>query len=458
MGLRYRLDRSWATSTRYWKRKEPPAQRSWILQKYGRTVVLLNLEVDMSHVLVLSRHTPNLDRRIVHEMNALVDSGRDVTLISVRANLPRGMIDPRVQLVVDEPQTTDGEPWEPLLMRIEKNLPDPLRKVARLVYVRGMLLRNRVHPDPHGVRFFRKHTPQRDYDAIHCHDLDTLPVGLALKRKLAPAAKIIYDSHELFPHQMTDPRFVRYWSRIERNLIDQADAIITINGSIARILAETYGIATPDVIYNSHDSSSTSEAIDRDTFFRRFGADAGGFNVLFQGMLRDTQNLSELVKAFGCLDESYRLLLIGTGPAEATLRQICHRQKIDNVYFGGWIEQEQLMHYTPHADLGIIPYQDHPGLLNVTYCTPNKLFEFIEAQLPICASDLPELRNIVAARGIGDVYDLSISEQIADDIRDCRNRIAAGEFRLASREAARREFSWKAQACKLLEIYERLGI
>ena len=116
------------------------------------------------------------------------------------------------------------------------------------------------------------------------------------------------------------------------------------------------------------------------------------------------------------------------------------------------------MHYTPHADLGIIPYQDQPGLLNTTYCTPNKLFEFIEAQLPICASDLPELKNIVAAHGIGDAYDLSAAEQIADAIRDCRNRIAAGEFPLASREVARREFSWKAQACKLLEIYERLGI
>jgi glycosyltransferase involved in cell wall biosynthesis len=387
-----------------------------------------------------------------------VDAGRDVTLISVRANLPRGMIDPRVQLVVDEPQTTDGEPWEPLLMRIEKNLPDPLRKVARLVYVQCVLLRNRVHPDPHGVQFFRKHTPQRDYNAIHCHDLNTLPVGLALKRKLAPNAKIIYDSHELFPYQMTNHQFVRYWSRIERNYISQTDAIITINESIARIIAETYGIATPDVIYNSHDSSSTGEAIDRDTFLHRFGAEADGFNVLFQGSLGDSQNLSELVKAFGYLDQSYRLLLIGTGPAEATLRQICCRQKLTNVFFGGWIEQEQLMHYTPHADLGIIPYQDQPGLLNATYCTPNKLFEFIEAQLPIYASDLPELKNIVAAHGIGDAYDLSAAEQIADAIRDCRNRIAAGEFSLASREVARREFSWKAQACKLLEIYERFGI
>jgi glycosyltransferase involved in cell wall biosynthesis len=321
-----------------------------------------------------------------------------------------------------------------------------------------MLLRNLAHPDPHGVRFFRKYTPQRDYDAIHCHDLSTLPVGLALKRKLAPAAKIIYDSHELFPHQVTDPRFVRYWSRIERHLIGHADAIITVNGSIARILAETYGIATPDVIYNSHDYSSKGEAIDRDTFLHRFGAEADGFNVLFQGSLGDSQNLSELIKAFGYLDQSYRLLLIGTGPAEATLRQICHRQKIDNVYFGGWIEQEHLMHYTPHADLGIVPYQDQSGLLNVTYCTPNKLFEFIEARLPICASDLPELRNIVAAHGIGDVYDLSTAEKIADATRDCRNRIAAGEFSLANREQARREFSWKAQACKLLAIYERLGI
>ena len=48
---------------------------------------------------------------------------------------------------------------------------------------------------------------------------------------------------------------------------------------------------------------------------------------------------------------------------------------------------------TPAGELGIIPYQSID--LNSRYCTPNKLFDFIVAGLPILANDLPELRKFV---------------------------------------------------------------
>jgi glycosyltransferase involved in cell wall biosynthesis len=110
-----------------------------------------------------------------------------------------------------------------------------------------------------------------------------------------------------------------------------------------------------------------------------------------------------------------------------------------------------------HVHLGIIPYSGRE-LLNNFYCTPNKLFEFIEAEIPICANNLPELRQIIMAHGIGGVYSMEGSEAIAKAIEDCRRRHTRGEFTPSALRAARDKFAWENQGKKLLQLYSSLGV
>ena len=70
--------------------------------------------------------------------------------------------------------------------------------------------------DPQLVQLFASMTPLRDYAAIHCHDLPTLPVAASLRRMFFPKAKIIYDAHELYPYQIADAMYQRRWKRVER--------------------------------------------------------------------------------------------------------------------------------------------------------------------------------------------------------------------------------------------------
>ena len=57
------------------------------------------------------------------------------------------------------------------------------------------------------------------------------------------------------------------------------------------------------------------------------------------------------------------------------------------------VPQEKLLIHTRCATLGVIPFQ-FVGLNNY-YATPNKLFEYIAAGLPVVASNFPELKRIV---------------------------------------------------------------
>jgi glycosyltransferase involved in cell wall biosynthesis len=212
----------------------------------------------------------------------------------------------------------------------------------------------------------------------------------------------------------------------------------------------------PAVIYNSYSSPTIAAPLSLGDFHRHFAAPPGAFRVVFQGALHPLRNLPNLARAFAHLGPSYRLLIIGSGPMERPVRDLCARHAIANVHLGGFIPQAELLRYTVHADLGVIPYED-PGLLNMRYCTPNKLFEFIEARVPICASDLPELSRMVMGNRIGGVYPMTSPEKIARALQDCRARCERGEFSAAAREAAQRKFCWAEQGKRLLTLYEQLG-
>jgi glycosyltransferase involved in cell wall biosynthesis len=396
-------------------------------------------------VLVISAHA---DRRIFAEINTLAESGRAVTFVSTPIDLPAGSLHESVRVVMPEatpPRRADST-W--LKGRIASAARTLLTPVRPLIMARRMRAR---------VQLFRTLTPPAAYDVIHCHDLDTLPAAEAVRRHIVPRAKIIYDTHELFPYQEPDRAFQRYWSGVEREFIGRADRIIAPNESMCEQLVRLYGVAMPAAIYNSYGSDTNTAPLSRADFERITGVPPNTFCILFQGALHPLRNLPNLTRAFTHLDDSYRLVIIGSGPMEQTVRELCDRHSLRHVHLVGFIPQADLLRYTAHADLGVIPYED-PGLLNMRYCTPNKLFEFIEAQVPICASDLPELSRIVVGNGIGAVYPMTSPQAIAAALRDGRARCEHGEFTVAARETARRKFAWAEQGQRLLELYEHLGV
>jgi glycosyltransferase involved in cell wall biosynthesis len=403
-----------------------------------------------TRVLVLSAHDGWLDRRIISETNALAASGRDVTLLSVPAEIPPGCLDERVRLLV--PARPHPVAWQ---HRFGKTV---LRKLSGRLYDAARSWQYRRGNGPAGplTEFFLQHTPQVAFDAIHCHDLPTLPAAVALAAR-RPGTRVVYDSHEWFPFQFTDRNVERYWLEIECTHIKQADAVITVNESIADELAGCHGIDTPAVVYNSYGIGNGVAPVDEETFARHFGVNDRKFTVLYQGNFAADRNIETLIAAFRQLNGSARLFLLGDGPHRHALQQCCRAAGMKNVHFGGWISQAELLRYTARADLGVIPYLGGT-CRNTLYCTPNKLFEFIEARVPICASDLPELRKIITQHGNGGVYPMDSATRIAEAIHDAQTCAERGAFSATCLDTARDAYSWSKQVESLLGVYDRLGV
>ncbi len=279
-------------------------------------------------------------------------------------------------------------------------------------------------------------------DALHAHDLNTLPVAAALAKRTG--LPLTYDAHELYPEISTlSQREAATWGFLERRLAGRADHVVTVCDSIAGEIEHRYGVTRPTVLLNCPLAG---------------GANGGSASkpdppvILYQGGFAPHRGLDTLVRSAHELERG-TIVLMGWGRLEDDLRELIAREGLDDrVRITGPVPRDQVVAHAAGATIGVIPYE--PVGLNNTYTTPNKLFDYMAAGLPIAASRLPELTRFVEQGEIGltftpgDPAALSgaINEMLADPVR-------YAQMRERAQEAAHR-YTWERESSKLLALYE----
>lgn len=288
------------------------------------------------------------------------------------------------------------------------------------------------------------------------HDLPALPAAATAAEALN--ALLIYDAHELYPEQRVfDADHVALLGRAERELIRRARLVTTVNASIAAEISQRYSITLPEVLLNAPAAPSGGLPVAKTELIReRLGCAPSIRILLFQGRLAAHRNLETLVAAMDRV-ETKDVILVLMGPDGGIFDELCQMagdlHLLDRrVYFLDPVRQDVLLSWTASADIGIIPYP--PVDLNSRLCTPNKLFEFIVAELPILANDLLELRRFVTGNGFGQNHPMQDPAALAAAIDQmCATDLSPYRSALRRRAA---EFVWDIQGSKLIDLYDAL--
>ncbi len=238
-------------------------------------------------------------------------------------------------------------------------------------------------------------------EVIIANDLPQL--GAAVAAAYRSNATVIYDAHELYPHQAGVLGQREALIATERALLPEVDGIVTVNDSLADYLAYSYACPRPRVVLNCPSLRHYGGAI-RDTGALRRAVRLPSRTklLLFQGGMVEHRALPEMVAGMAHVTSDVALVLMGgrhtIGDAlEAQARELGLLGS--RVFLLPEVPASELLSWTKGADAGIIPYP-HVDL-NTLMCTPNKLFEFLVAGLPVLATHGTELRRLVGDQGVG---------------------------------------------------------
>jgi glycosyltransferase involved in cell wall biosynthesis len=299
------------------------------------------------------------------------------------------------------------------------------------------------------------HLRYLDPDVIHAHDLPQLRVGVEAKRALG--IPLIYDAHELYPEINTlTPRDKAVFRAREHRLLPECDQVITVNPLIAAEMARRYGMTAPLVIQNAVSVPNGFDAAARhDRFREEFRIGNTDIVLLYQGWLAMHRGLPALVRAMPLVPDNVHLVFLGYGALQ-DLHALAHQLGLRRrVHLKDAVSQDDLLYWTASADIGLIPYPADLDL-NTRLCSPNKLYEFIEAGLPILGNEeLPFVRHVIASNDFGRVAVLRTPEDFARAITAMANEGRAGLDRFKQNILRRKsEFAWEVEEKKLLQAYE----
>lgn len=292
-------------------------------------------------------------------------------------------------------------------------------------------------------------------DVIHVHDLPMLKVGIKLKRKLKKP--LIYDMHEFYPEQdVFTSKQQKYLRHTEKKYIKFCDELITVNPMLGVEIKKTYGLEYINIIQNATIVDDGFYDNNYDLFREEFNLDKDTIIYLYQGWISEHRNLKILIEALPHIDRKITMIIMGYGEYKDELLRIAKTLNVeDKVLFVDSKSQEELLMYTSSADIGIIPY---PFALdpNTKYASPNKLYEFIAARLPILSNNLPFVKSVIEKEQFGSVLVLENELQLAEAI----NQISFDEIKFwkSSLNIKGEKYLWKNERKHLIKIYEGLKI
>ena len=297
----------------------------------------------------------------------------------------------------------------------------------------------------YNLRLFLKLLMKR-CDVIYANDTDTL-VGcyMAAKLKRKP---IVWDAHEMFPEVpelVGRERVKRFWRGIEDRIVPKLKYCFTVCESIAGIYRERYGVEMK-VVRNVPMQGKRLERKHHE----------GTPILLYQGAVNIGRGVDWMIDAMEYL-EGMRFVVVGDGDELQKMKDYAAKKPwSERIKFKGRMRPEDLRKVTVEADMGI-SLLDNMGL-NYYYSLPNRLADFVQAGVPVLATDFPEIRRVVKGYGIGSLIEGHEAKEIAEKVKEGLRYW--GEMKKEEREEifekARKGLSWEVDKKVLIDTINTL--
>ncbi len=277
---------------------------------------------------------------------------------------------------------------------------------------------------------------------------------LRLRAMLKPTI-YIYDSVELLSGLnalVNRPRRRRFWLWVEKFSLQKAKAAFTVCESDARVLQEQYpNLNVAGVVRNIPEPQEYRVPTE---LKKQLGVESDQKIGVYQGMLFEGRGLEKIIEACSSIEQVF-LLIVGDGPLKERLQNRVNSLGMERrVRFTGMVPFQELAKFTAVADFGFTII-DGVGL-SYYHALPNKLFEYIQARIPVIGSNYPEIKKIVDSEGIGITVDPNSVQEIRNAVQTLLQPQHYEKFKKRLDKIAGK-YTWRKESEAYLRIV-RIGL
>lgn len=293
--------------------------------------------------------------------------------------------------------------------------------------------------------FFRVQKYLKKADLVHVNDFEPLPI-VWFARMSGGNFKTLYDAHEFASERNGLNKVFRQLIRSTEKFFGEfCDEIITVSESISSEYRRIHKRERVDVILNvplfpkfissSCNIRETFNISDKKKIF------------LYQGKLLINRGIEFLIEAFDDIHPDAVLVFIGSGTLEDKVRKAAALNH--KIYHKSAVPYDDLLAYTSSADFGLMTAEN--VCLSYKYCMPNKLFEYINAGIPVITTNLKDCSELVIREKIGLVLENDNAEGVRNTINfalESDNQNYANSLKVAATK-----YNWDKEKEKLYKIY-----
>lgn len=284
-------------------------------------------------------------------------------------------------------------------------------------------------------------------DYFLANDLDVLIPNYIISKWRG--RHLFYDTHEYFtgvPELRNSPAKRKIWKFFENWIFPKLKTVYTVNDSVKNKYQQEYknNIA---VVRNVPITLPTQAKLlplhwQNKIILLMQGA---GINAGRGGV--------ELLEAMLHLPPDYLLVFIGSGTQwnEIEQKRVTWnlQQRVEMI---GKLPPHLLKQYTPLAQLGFS--LDSFDDINYLYNLPNKIFDYIHAGVPVIATAIPEVKNILQQYPCGVCINSLQPTLIASTILQIMSDAKNYELLKQQCHIAAKDLCWENESKKLIEIYQ----
>lgn len=319
-------------------------------------------------------------------------------------------------------------------------------------------IRLRTHKLPNGNKLFgalkylefiyKVIRTYRTSDILHCNDFEAMFVGFIAKLS-RPKLILVYDCHE-YERERAEMNWVKKWSTriFEPLVIRFARQVFVVSQGIKEQYHRMYPKAKVELIMNAPHLQSFEK---KETFRSHFGIRADQHIFLYQGGLLPSRGVECLLNVFSAMTNDQQVIVfMGFGPLTEKIKSAAQTSK--NIYYHEAVPYNKIVDYTSSADIGLITTQN--VALNNYYCLPNKMFEYIHAEIPIVTNNLYDCRKIVEGHQIGTVIEQFNEPGVLEAIQKIHG-MNLNEIKDRMKDI-KNKYCWQNEEKKLTQAYSEL--